>query len=449
MTGMLTALLLRKRNPVRPIILIESSAFIGGNYRCVDYGAQGRFDQGMRMLYETGIDELDTLMHSLLPASQWHVLRGNEKDIAGIFWNGQLQTHSPYLDLRQLPKVEQERCQKELRERIARPCPPDTSNAETFLKEHLGESIAARLGEVLHKLHGASVDTLAIEATYQPAMNRVVAFDPQTVQAHYGDSAFRSRVAWPDQLTLPSNLRPFDQAALYPVGYGMHHVLDALEKRLKEEQIELVCKERITQLTIQEKRITQLSTTSRTIEQIQHIYWTGSLPALAPLLGLSSPAAVNIPAAAIVHLRLKAAPEAMERLYHLYCFDKGFHTFRITHYANYCPQAASARSYPLCVELWHAQGSDDQLASIAIEELCRMGIITSPAHAVLAGVTRTPNLHSMCALSFTQPMQELRTSIHEAAPDNLTTLGIFPSGNHLLLYEVLREMYQQLTRMDA
>src|SRR5215510_4495880 len=114
MTGMLAALFIKKREPRADVIIVERSDQAGGSYRGFDLPGFGYCDRAMRLIYETGISELDAILHGILPENEWHVLPDNVKDIAGIYWRGELQTHSPYLDLRRLPQSVYRQCEREI-----------------------------------------------------------------------------------------------------------------------------------------------------------------------------------------------------------------------------------------------------------------------------------------------------------------------------------------------
>ncbi|MBM3679622.1 MAG: NAD(P)/FAD-dependent oxidoreductase, partial [Actinobacteria bacterium] len=115
----LSALLLARmvrsilRDPT-PILVVEQNSEIGGQFRSFDYGAEGRFDHGMHIYYESSIPEVDTLLTGIFPDREWHILEGNRKDIAGLFVNGRLQVDTPYIDLRPADPDFRRRCIAEI-----------------------------------------------------------------------------------------------------------------------------------------------------------------------------------------------------------------------------------------------------------------------------------------------------------------------------------------------
>jgi cation diffusion facilitator CzcD-associated flavoprotein CzcO len=90
--------LIRKGIPARDITIVENSSELGGQYSSIRTDSSV-FDLGMHIYYETGIEEIDSCFIDIQPEN-WIYLADNKKDIAGIFWNGNLQINSPYPDLR-------------------------------------------------------------------------------------------------------------------------------------------------------------------------------------------------------------------------------------------------------------------------------------------------------------------------------------------------------------
>lgn len=448
MTGMMAALLLRRRHPGKRIVLIESAEQGGGNYRCVQYKDGSRFDQGMRMLYETGIPEMDGLLHGLLPEPQWHVLPGNRKDIAGLYWNGRLQTCSQYIDLRTLPERDLQQCAQEVLSRAASPLPADMSSAEAWLVARYGPKTAGILSAALEKLFAEPASTLDVAATHQPAMDRVILMDSEEVKSRWVDEGFRARVAWPDQLTLPP-VRSFDQSGLYPVRYGIHHVVTALMQRLEAEGVECIYGDSVNHLSYDSRSVNEVHTSGgRRIEGVAHLLWTAGLPRLAGLLN-AMPPQLRPPRredAILVHACIPSAAN-MGPLYHFYCYDAGFHTFRVTNYASYCPAAMRAEGVPICMELWHLDADDAKVQLIAASELQRLGLIAKREDARIIGISRTPNLHAAYALSAVAGIRQIRAAVENRKLANLEMIGVHSNNQNLLLYEIWRDMHARITRL--
>jgi len=448
--GMVTAALLRKRHPGKPIYIIEQSDHAGGLYTSMYYPEGGYFDYGMHILYDTGIEEVDTFLHSLLPSDQWHILEGNHKDIAGIFWNGILQYHSPYLDLRTLPEEELRRCIEGVYEaaRVKSASTPD--DAKRYFEEHFGKPAAMYWQEVIEKLYGVPADQVSVWATRQPAMNRVILKNTNAMQDVMQSPDLRARIAYPDQMQLPS-IRTTSQCGWYPKQFGMIHVINALERHLITSDVKFIFNAQVEQLTIQNNRISAMSVCSERsapiiLEGVEYCYWTAGMASLGSLLGTSVNKIVHQKQAKAAHLHLRfAEPPRMGSLYQLYCFDVRYKTFRVTNYANYCHAAHNAKGYPLCLEYWPNEPMPDHMIlKQAMDELRVFGVIPEGTLPTFSAIKHVHNHHYMFLRSFMDESARIRHSIHQAGIKNLITIGISAGEGRLLFYEVLMDAYHKL-----
>ena len=191
---MLAALFIKKREPRAEVIIVEGSDQSGGNYRGVNLPGFGYCDRAMRLIYETGIPEFDAILHGLLPEKEWYVLPDNVKDIVGAYWRGELQTYSPYLDLRRLGEPERRQCESEVLERLQKQGGESRQkeDAAHYLTGRFGPTAGGHMEKVLEKFYGVPASALHESATYQPAMNRVVLYGEDEMRAAMLDGKMRS-----------------------------------------------------------------------------------------------------------------------------------------------------------------------------------------------------------------------------------------------------------------
>lgn len=453
--GLMTALLLTKRYPSNCILLLEQSNGFGGLYNGFDYGAGGLFDNGMHVLYETGIREIDTMLRNFLPREQWNILEGNRKDIAGIHWNGHLQTHSPYLDLRRLPKPSQENCLRDFFAVLYQPMPLDTDriSAEHYLVRRFGPSISSYLIPCLEKLYQQSASTLSPLATRMPTMDRVILFDENIMQDLMQSVWIRSRLAYPHQLTLPPGIRKNEQAALYPKEFGMGRIITSMLTQLREAGVRCLTRSAITSIRCKQRQIATISAMcdgkEQVLDNVAGLYWTAGLPSLGRAMGLTIDDALSTPLPESLHvnLRLNELPDTGQ-LYHFYCFDAGYHSFRVTNYSNYCPHARNNSGYPLCVELWPPAGTQiHDPVSVALQEPRAFGIISIQHTVTFSDVKRCRRIHAMFTMEHVAALRKLRYDMKAFEAINLMWAGVLGEDNTLLLYEILRDIHGKLANM--
>ncbi len=440
MSGMLAALLIKSKKPAVDIVILEQSGQPGGNYREVAPEGFGHCDFAMRFIYETGIAELDRIIRAILPEKEWHIFPDNEKDIAGIFWRGQLQEYSPYLDLRRLPETEYLQCKNDILRNLGQPAKP-AINAAEYLLQRYGKTVAGYLIAVLEKLYCLPATELDISATHQPTMNRVILYAEDKMRTLINDETARSVIAWPNQLTLPIKRIP-PQNGLYPRRFGMNHVINAMYRQLLDQHVRFIFNARLTASGKENITLIQLENGEKLEGPSLVIAANGVHSAFKLLNPEASPSPPPQPSW-LVYLRVSQKPE-MGRLYHFYCLDKGYATFRLTHYYNYCPDAFDGTGYPLCIELWSDDASADNAMARARKELVQMNLLPVGCEVVSQAAFPTHNLHGLCSLEYISKIREMRTEVKRRAPGNMMTIGPFAEEGVMLLYDVWRDMYQKI-----
>ncbi|HEV8646185.1 MAG TPA: hypothetical protein VGR01_11525, partial [Burkholderiales bacterium] len=148
-----------------------------------------------------------------------------------------------------------------------------------------------------------------------------------------------------------------------------------------------------------------------------------------------------------VYLLLESQPE-MGELYYFYCFDRGFHTFRVTNYSAYCPDARRADgSYPVCIELHFDPGADlksSDLVAVAADELMKFGVIKSKASISFSKAQISNAGFPVLTLRNTQAMRSLRESVRSQEIRNLIVAGQAPDLGIFFLHDVLEHNFNAL-----
>lgn len=448
MSGLLAALLVKKRQPRANVIVVERAAHAGGDYRGVDVEGFGPCDRAMRVIYETGFPEFDELLHGLLPENAWHVLPDNRKDVVGLYWRGALQTNCQYIDLRRLPSNVHRQCEEEIlrcaREHVSSNGTgrPTAEDAASHLASRLGPTAGSYLSTALQKLYRQPANALHLSATSHPAMNRVVLYNQDRMTPVLQSDALRAVIAWPEQLTFPLKRQPA-QAGLYPKRFGMDGVIDAAVDQLQRRGVRVLLNRHVAALQL-DGPIARLAILDdgAVIENPALIIGANGLHASRALLSGPTnppPSSPRPPRHWMVFFRTSEPPE-MGRLYHFFCYDERYRAFRVTNYANYCPAARTAEGYPLCVELWSEEEDAAHALARARAELVGMGIL-EPRTITLQGAVPVPNVHALTSVETVRHLRAVRHEVRERSPENMITVGPFMEDGVLLLFEVWRKMY--------
>ena len=228
LTGLMAALILSKKKLKKKIIIFEKTSSLGGKNQSIIYPNNEIFDFGMHLIYESCNSNVDNLYKEILNEDEWHIYEKNEKDIAGLFFQGKLQEYSHYVDLRSFDETEKKNFIKSFFFNLNKTENLIAKNALDYLNNQFGEYIVSKIhAPILKRMYGKELkdlDTFAIKAT---ALERIILFDANTMIDLMKSSKIRSRLAFPDQLNLPP-IRENSQKALYPKKFGMSNFVKGL-----------------------------------------------------------------------------------------------------------------------------------------------------------------------------------------------------------------------------
>lgn len=446
--GMLAALLLAERCGQK-VVLIEREAQVGGHLRCFDYGEFGLFDHGMHNMYETGIAPLDELLIGLLPKEEWHFLEGDARDLAGAVFNGVVQHHSPFPDLRSLDPEKFDSCILGFFQQLETLESSAHNNAWEDIRDRLGTSIAEIIDAILKKQFGKTAQELAPLALYLTTLSRVVMFSEKTFSDLMESSLLRDRLAWPEQRTLPVKWES-GRKAYYPRKYGIYRVINALLARLRSAGVEILTNTQVQSLEVHDGRVKRL-----TLDQegrmhqmtVQKMIWSSGLPAISKLLDLDlSGYRFDAPRKTVVVNLLLSQPPQMGDLYYLYCYEPGCHTFRVTNFTGYCEDAPRGGGWPVSVELLMdaTLPSLDDMKHLAIKELKQFKVISSNNDVIFSAVEPLATGFPMPSVINFKALSDMRARIHGLELSNLTLLGILSDENIFFQRDVLVQTWNKI-----
>ncbi len=456
LTGLMSALKLRQKFPSKKIVVIEKSDQIGGKYGSLLYPGGIRFDNGMHVIYESCNPEVDDLYREVMPESEWNIYANNEKDIAGLFFNGHLQTYSHYVDLRTFPSGVMEKFIGSLFQNLGNSQTSKAKNAMDFLLSQFGKEVVHSVHRpILKMMYGVDPESLDVFATKVTALERVTLFDPSTMLDLMKSSILRARLAFPDQLNLPE-VRENTQKALYPKKFGMSHFIEKLRDYLEAKEVEILTQTDITEIDLQKGVISQITLTNkewgaRSIK-VDKVLWTAGWPSLARQLGvgISDLTFQKGPEMVFINL-IFDRPVEMGRLYYFYCYDEGFASFRVTNYVNYCPAAAQDGRFPICVEFWPSKigkkrselGKDESIR-LAMDELRSFGVIGPDHKLIFSEIEDNVGEFPMPTIENTEALKLIRNRVTEIGAENIIVAGIMADDGLFFIPDILNDAFAKL-----
>lgn len=391
LSGMITAYFASKYFKKYKIILIEKNSVLGGLYNSVSFKKKFIFDHGMHLFYQCKNQLINKFYFRVFKKSEWHILKGVKKDIAGNFYKGKLNSNSPYINLEGESDSNKIKYEEDIfanfkkRKKLPKKINDKSGTLFNYYLNKFGKNLTYKIIEpIIKKLWGFSLKKIDLVAAHIVLLDRVILFNKKIVSNLIKFDFFRSRIGYPNQLQLPKKYQSKQKYALYPKKFGMVNVIKKIEKILNNSKIEIHLNTSINSVLIKENNVKEIDIESKSnsqkIKNISKIIWTVPLFGLIPLLKLKTK---NLKfdknkKQIFVYMLSKERPK-MNGNYYFYCFDKGYSTFRVTSYYEYCNNAKKVNNlYPLCIEL-HFENDDKRLdyKKIALKELSKFKIINN------------------------------------------------------------------------
>ncbi len=446
------------RNPEADIVIVEKEPNIGGQFGSFNYGKYGYFDMGMHIYYESSIPEIDELITKIMPDEEWNILENNYKDIAGLFFNGKLQEGTAYVDLRNFPEEKWKKFVAEIFHAIRSNKDKKLhsgTNAYESLTNHFGQSVVDEVFvPILEKFYLTHPRNLDNVATHLTTVNRVALFEPEIMNDLMKSDEIRARICYPEQMSLPP-YRNNPQRGFYPKKYGMILVLEKLKSLLISEGVQFLTSSVVSEAEVKDNEVTAVTITTNNnnsqIFPVREIFWSAGLPSLASSLKVDCSDLVydkKQTEGLYVNFFFDKLPQ-MGKLYYFYSFDKGFRTYRVTNYTNYCP-AAAEHGYPLCVEFWALPGDakdEDSILAMAKGELKSYGVIDDTYKVTFSKVEKPAGggfpLPSVRNIS---NMLTIKQRIEERGFKNVIPTGVLSDKNVFFIKDVLIDTYKKVTK---
>lgn len=458
-SGLLRAYYLASKKKT-DVVIIEKNQEVGGLLRKFDYGDEyGVFDHGMHNIMETGIPQLDEFIFSLLDKEDWQILEGENRDLAGIYFSNTLQKNTPYFDLRNLEKHEYEKCLFEffsnLDEKSSQGNFSTDFSAADYAKHRFGDYIASKtIIPSVEKIFQKPAHDLDYMATILTPMTRVALYDSPLLDDLIKSDVLRSKLAYSPQKDLPLKLSS-GRKAYYPKKYGMYRVIDALVSKLKELNVEIKLSTELKEINFENNCVNSISILSHgqliELDNIQDFIWTGNIPFLGRMLGVDFTGLKHDKTLkTIVVSLLLDKPLDMDGLYYFFCYQKGFHTYRLNDFNAYCSGAKRKGLYPISMELLM---SEDQInksklsfEEIAIDELNKFGILQFETKIVFAKAEPLESGLPMPSKNNINAIKNIRKQIIGMNFSNLEIIGILAEDNLFFQTDVLRDVFQKSIR---
>jgi len=448
-SGLTSAYFLAKKG--YKVHVVEKNKELGGLLRSFDYGEHGHFDYGAHNILETGIDDLDEFYLSLLASDDWQITRtlnGQTRALTGLLYRDKLQQNSPFIDLRNHPKVASYigdfflNIEKHPKPSVGIEC----GDADSYSRYLFGDLITDDIiVPALQKLYGKKSTELNAMVLHLTQFTRIGLFEESIMQELVTTRIIGSRLAYTEQLSLPDQYGK-SLKSFYPKKYGIYRVIDAIKVKLDELGIAFHMEETITDITIKNNKINQVSIGNNLIKADVVISTIGfsSLVGLLSLdvRGLSFDKA---PQTVMTNILIDK-PLKVGELSFIYSYDKGSNIFRLDNYQNYCQAAKRKGGYAITIEslLLTDKLDDDKLQFELIKELKHYQLIEDDTQINFIKTERIIGGFPMLSQNNINIINNLREQVSKLAITNLITVGVLSEVGLFFENQVVQDMYYKI-----
>jgi len=451
LSGLICGLLLQDRG-VDDVVIVERNGGCGGLLRSVDYGDWGTFDSGTHIFQESLVADVDRHFVAALPEEDWVVLEGNHRDLAGVFLRSKLRAHSPFTDLRDLPRETYRACVADLFVNLTCKHGTPQNALEAAVAKYGPKITELAMAPIMRKLYRCEPSTLhpfALNLFTFP-LGRVVMFDTPLAHDLTTSPELRARIAYTDQRELPAD-RSSGRKTYYPRAGGTQSAIDGLCRRLRERGGEIWTDTQVRAIDTADGRVRAVTLADADGERevaIADLYWSAGIPPLSMLLGGEKPSIVGDEPlrTAVVNLVLDA-PLQLEDLFYVHVVDAPYDTYRVNNYGGYVPRLDGELGYRVGVELF--LDDDDltggALAAHAMNELRTLGFVPPHAGVLFAKAEAVPHGFPLPTINNMAIVAHHREQIAARQLKNLVPFGVLSQEGVFFMADVLTAMHAQVT----
>ncbi len=458
LNGLVLARAMQQRSAL-PVVLLDSAPSTGGLFQSWSYPRFGTYDHGVHIFQDTGVEEIERIIRSSLRDDEWQDLRGFKREIAGLYFNGRLQTNTAFLDLRN--HKDRHALFGGMLECLNQT--PSTGPSEMSFSKMIAEKFGAPMlrnviGPIVEGIYGHPVDELQKLAATLTPFHRVVFFDEKNMPDLMLSDSIRARLGYPEQKNLPLQYSS-GLGSYYPKKFGLQKVVDNLTAAILAAGGEIQLNAKISNIEGASNRVDAIAFEqnggSHRLDNIELCMWTAALPSLFFALGghrVSHIESDPPPQTWILNLACSEKPN-MADLYFFYSYLENGNAFRISNPVNYSESFtySDGKYFPLCVEAVFPAGSTINCADMTnklISELVQMGVVSKET-VVFSDLKRLPAGFPMPTLRNAEGIAKMRDFIKEKNYKNIYPVGIQAEPDLFYYRDVLRYSHNKFIEVHG
>jgi protoporphyrinogen oxidase len=439
---------LRLAVPKARITVVEHAPMFGGLLAGRFYESAGLyFDQGTHIFQETGNVEIDGFLQESIGTDNLILYPPGNGDLAGLVFNGQLQTHSHFPDLR--GHANGASLIKELRRHIRNL----VSVTEIDRTAPLSEVAESRFGSeyvqlimapVLEKAYGISLDRLAGFAMLLPGLSRVIIDDEAGWFDQKDDMRYRTVAGFPDQMRLPATYR-HKRRSFYSRHNGSRALIEGAVAWLVESGVRMLSGARITAMNPSSMTMSLelQSGEAFNIHADGIVFSTGPIAA-ARLLGIGLESFAFEPAMPHWIVNMQFREPMKSDICYAHGMDTSCDWYRFTNYRAFSGNLMDRR---VTLEVLGDRISDPVQAIKSLADQLKIFGLASETEYDFADVFRLPAGFPLPTTRNFKAMLDLTDSINSTMPANVILAGIGSREGLFFQNEVVTDIYDRVAKL--
>ena len=241
------------------VSVIDRGESLGGLLRS-HTNQWGSFDYGTHIASSTDIQTLNDFLFDGFTDENCHIF---DTTISGSYYGGKLNENSPYISPQSLPEpIFHKICYEVLTASENR----EPTCLTEYFRSKFGNTLTANvLNPVAEKYMGEDGDTLDIKVHCFFDLNRVLLFDGTTSNILKSIDTFNQKIGFHHH---EKGVKKY-----YPSSGGIGAWIGMLVHKLINLGVEIVTEEHVTNLTVIDKKIVQLTTSNQNSFRVDTLIW--------------------------------------------------------------------------------------------------------------------------------------------------------------------------------
>ncbi len=446
-TGLVAACRMRELLPNADIHLLERSPEWGGLLAGHHFERLGLyFDKGTHIFQQTGVPGLDSMLMEAIPSNDRLVFSQSEGDVAGVVFEGNLQHHSHYPDIRAHLKYHD--VTSDIRRHVA--------SVNTTLQITRSNSLASestqRFGQaysrqvicpLLANVFGRDSSELAAFAMVLPGMTRVVLDDYDDWASRCKGLAYRSIIGVPNQHQLPTAYQ-HGRLSYYSRQRGSSSLINGLRKHLLNSNVTLNASAKITCIDVDRSCIEWIDFAgmSHRLAYTAMIFSAGAIAAAGLLKASLHDYSFDQPLRHhLIHFHLEYPTKSS--LCYFYSLDAQFPWYRVTNYRAFSGVSEDRR---LTIEVFGQVPPTSERAKETLRGLFQLGFCET-ADGECVGIETLPAGFPVPTIRNLKAMIDLGDRLQSTLPENIVLGGIGSDRDSFFQNEVVKAMYWKVSRL--